>query len=81
MGLFTGVVTLPVAPIKAVIWLAEQLEHQATQQLGDPARIREQLRHAELARDAGEISDRECAELQDLLLRQLVARRYSDAPG
>lgn len=81
MGLFTAVATLPIAPIRGVIWLAEQLERQAEKELNDPTRIREQLRQAEVARDAGEITDRECAELQDLLLRQLAARRYRDAPG
>lgn len=81
MGLFTAVATLPVAPLRGLIWLAEQLQRQAEDQLSDPARIREQLRQAEVARDAGEISERECAEIQDLLLRRLTARRYRDAPG
>lgn len=39
MGLFTGLVTLPLAPVRGVMWLAETLTEQAEARLYDPGRI------------------------------------------
>lgn len=72
MGLITGLLTLPLAPVRGVMWLAEQVQTQAEREWYDPERIRRELREVETARDAGEISERECAELQDALLSRLV---------
>lgn len=71
MGLITGILTLPLAPIRGVTWLAEQIQTEAERQWRDPERIRRELQEIERAREAGEISDRECDELQDSLLRRL----------
>ncbi len=71
MGLITGILTLPLAPVRGVTWLAEQIQTEAERQWRDPERIRRELREVERARDAGEISDRECNELQDSLLSRL----------
>jgi len=71
MGLITGILTLPLAPVRGVTWLAEQIYTEADRQWRDPERIRRELQEAERARDAGEISDRECNEIQDSLLSRL----------
>lgn len=75
MGLFTGLVTLPLAPVRGVTWLAERLQEQAEQELYDPAAIRRQLEELEDARVAGEMSDDEAAELEEELLNRLLAQR------
>lgn len=80
MGLITGILTLPLAPVRGVTWLAEQIQTEAERQWHDPERIRRELREVERARDAGEISDRECGELQDSLLSRLAYGR-SYGPG
>lgn len=75
MGLFTGLVTLPLAPVRGVTWLAERLQEQAEQELYDPTAIRRQLEEIEDARAAGEMSDDDAAELEEELLNRLLAQR------
>ncbi len=50
------------------MWLAEQIHDQAEEQFYDPVRIRAQLEQVDEARRAGEISEEECAELENELL-------------
>jgi cytochrome c-type biogenesis protein CcmI len=80
MGFFTGLLTLPLAPMRGVVWLAEQIREQAEQQMYDPAAVRRQLAEVDRARAAGELSDDEAAELEDELLSRLMTAR-SRGPG
>jgi cytochrome c-type biogenesis protein CcmI len=80
MGLFTGLLTLPLAPMRGVMWLAERIQEQAEQQMYDPAAVRRQLAEVDRARTAGELSDEEAAELEDELLSRLMTAR-SRGPG
>jgi chorismate mutase len=75
MGLLTGLLGLPLAPMRGVVWLAEQIRQQAEDQYYDPARIRAQLESIDEARRSGELSDEECAELENELLQRLMTRR------
>lgn len=72
MGLFTGLVTLPLAPVRGVVWLAEQVQEQAERQLYDPQRIVRLLEEVAEARDAGEISEEEAARQEDELVNLLA---------
>jgi hypothetical protein len=40
MGLFTGLLTLPLAPIRGTVWVAEQLAAEAERQMRDEPRRR-----------------------------------------
>jgi hypothetical protein len=75
MGLLTGLLGLPLAPVRGVVWLAEQIRQQAEDQYYDPARIRAQLERIDEARRSGELSEEECAELENELLQRLMTRR------
>ena len=75
MGLLTGLLGLPLAPVRGVVWLAEQVRQQAEDQYYDPARIRAQLEGIDEARRSGELSEEECAELENELLQRLMTRR------
>lgn len=77
MGLITGLVTLPLAPVRGVIWLGEKLEAEARRQWSDPAAVRRQLAAVDAAYEAGEISAEERDERQD----ELVARLLPDTGG
>ena len=79
MGLLTGLLTLPLAPVRGVAWLAERILEQAEQQMYDPAAIRRQLLEVGEAREAGRLSDEEATELENELLSRMMARR-SEAP-
>ena len=75
MGLVTGLLGLPLAPVRGVIWLAEQIRRQAEEQYYDPARIRAQLEEIDEARRAGTLSEEECDKLENELLQRLMVRR------
>jgi chorismate mutase len=76
MGLLSGLLGLPLAPVRGVMWLAEQIRQQAEEQYYDPARIRAQLERIDEARRTGELSEEECAELENDLLQRLMTRRH-----
>jgi hypothetical protein len=71
MGLFTGLLTLPLAPVRGTVWIAERLLDEAERQLNDPAVVEQQLLEAEARHDRGEITDDELEDLEDELLRRL----------
>jgi gas vesicle protein GvpG len=75
VGLFTGLITLPLAPVRGVAWLGEQVLDQATQEGSDPEQIRQQLAELEEAEAAGEITAPERAEAEERLIAELMRAR------
>ena len=75
MGLITGLLTLPLAPVRGVAWVAEQVADQAEQELYDEGKIMRELAAVELAHETGEIDDDQLAEQVDLLLERLEEGR------
>jgi hypothetical protein len=81
MGLLTGLVLLPLAPLRGTIWLAERLAEYAERQLDDEAAIRRVLLDAEAALEAGELSEDEFDRIEDELLDRLEAAGEAGAPA
>jgi cytochrome c-type biogenesis protein CcmH/NrfG len=75
VGLITGLLTLPLAPVRGTVWLAERIQEQAEAELYDEDSIREQLMELEALNEAGVIDDEERAAAEDVLLERLVAAR------
>jgi chorismate mutase len=75
VGLITGILTLPLAPVRGVVWVAEQIREQAEDELYDPARIREQIEAVDRARTAGDLTDDEATRLEDELVERLMVAR------
>jgi len=75
MGIFTGLLTLPLAPVRGVVWLAEQIQDFAEEQYYDPANIRAELERVDEARQTGEMTEEECTEWENELLRRLMFRQ------
>ena len=71
MGLLSGIFTLPLAPVRGVTWVAEQMKQQAERQYYDLGTIQRQLADTDEAYEAGEISERERDAIQDDLLARL----------
>jgi hypothetical protein len=71
MGLITGILTLPLAPVRGTVWLAEQLAEQARQELDEGRTIRQQLAEAERLHELGELSAEELEAIEDELLERL----------
>jgi hypothetical protein len=74
MGLITGLLTLPLAPVRGTMWIAERLLEEAERELSDPATIEQELLEAEARYERGEISADEFERLEDELLRRLTAK-------
>lgn len=72
MGLISGLLTLPLAPVRGTIWIAEQVQQQAERELYDPANIRRQLEAVEAARERGELSEEEAAAYEEELIGRLM---------
>ena len=75
MGLITGLITLPLAPVRATAWLAERLLEQAEAEYYSEERIRETLVEVDAARAAGELSPAEATQIEDELLERLLMAR------
>lgn len=72
MGLFTELLLLPLAPVRGVTWVAEQVQHQVEHQLYDPGVVRGQIDELDAAHERGEITEAERDEQQEVLLQRLV---------
>lgn len=81
MGLLTGLLTLPLAPVRGTIWVAEQVLRQAEHEYYDPGRIREQLDEVDRARAEGVIDEEEAAALEDELVARLLEGRDRQVHG
>lgn len=76
MGLFTGLLTLPLAPIRATVAIAEQVLQQAEEVYYDPALIRRELEEVEELRQTGELSEDEAVERENELIQRLAEGRW-----
>jgi type II secretory pathway predicted ATPase ExeA len=79
MGLFVGLLTLPLAPIRGTIWIAEKLAEEAARELDEGRRIRRELSEAELGYERGELTVEELERIEDDLLERLRLAGELDA--
>ncbi len=80
MGLISGLLTLPLAPLRGTVWVLEKVAEQAEAELYDEGNIRRQLEELQLAFEMGEIGEKEFEESEDELLERLeVARERREA--
>jgi len=79
MGLLTGLLTLPLAPIRGTVWIAEQIAEQAARELDEGRTIRRQLAEAELRYERGELTVEELEQVEDELLERLRLTGELDA--
>jgi Gas vesicle protein G len=75
MGLITGLLTLPLAPVRGTIKIGEIVQEQAEAELYDEDAIQAQMVELEEAHEAGLIDDEELAEAENALLERLIAAR------
>lgn len=75
MGLFTSLLTLPLAPVRGVVWVSEQVLEEAERQLYDENNIRRELLAVELAHEDGEIDELERRDREEELFERLAISR------
>jgi hypothetical protein len=71
MGLVTGLLTLPLAPVRGAMWVVDQVVKQAERELYDPAPVREALVRLEQELLDGRIGEEEFDRREDELLDRL----------
>ena len=81
MGLFTGLLTLPLAPVRGTIWIAEQLAAAAETELYDEDKIRRKLMELDMLEDDGLVDPDERRMREDELLARLSIARRRKAAG
>ena len=82
MGLFTGLLTLPLAPVRGVVWVAERVAEEVERELYDEGNIRRQLLQVELDHEDGKLSDEDRDAQQEVLLERLaVSQMREEMPG
>ena len=75
MGLLSGLLTLPLAPVRGVMLIAEVLEEEAQRELAAQQSPERALADLEAARASGEMSEEEFQQAETDLLDQLIAAR------
>jgi hypothetical protein len=78
MGLLTGLLTLPLAPVRGTMWVAERVLEEAERQLNDPELIEQQIVEAEAAYERGELSQEEFDRIEGELIERLLAQGGRD---
>jgi len=80
VGLFSGIVLLPLAPVRGVIRLAEVIQEQVERELRNPAHTRRKLEELEEARDRGDISAEEERQQQKEILKDRIKPTNPETP-
>lgn len=75
MGLITGLLTAPVAPLRGVVAAARQIQQAAEDEFYDPATIRRQVEQVEKMRADGALSEAEATAWEDELVERLIVAR------
>jgi len=79
MGLFTGLLTLPLAPVRGVAWIAEQVMEEMDRELYDEDNIRREMLQLEFDFEDGLIDEDERRVREEALLERLAISQAGDA--
>jgi hypothetical protein len=75
MGLLTALITLPLAPVRGTVWIAEKLQEQAELELYDDSGIQVALLELQEARETGEYDEAGIEQAEDALIERLMQLR------
>jgi len=75
MGMLTGLLTLPLAPVRGVVWVTDVVAEEAERELAAVNSPQRALADLEAARAAGELSEEEFAEREAELIELLLEVR------
>jgi hypothetical protein len=72
MGMISGLLLLPLAPLRGVTWIAEQIAQDAERQWYDPGVIQAELEQVDDLRERGLIDASEADRREELLIQRLL---------
>jgi hypothetical protein len=75
MGLITGLLTLPLAPVRGTVWIAEKLQEQAELEMNDESALIAGLMELDEMRASGAHDEAEIAAAEDELVERLMTIR------
>ena len=81
MGLISGLLLLPLAPVRGVAWVAEVVAEEAERELAALNSPERALADLEAARATGEISPEEADALEADLIARLLDQRTTEGAG
>ncbi|MEU1914764.1 gas vesicle protein GvpG [Streptomyces massasporeus] len=71
MGLVTGLLLLPLAPVRGTLWVADHLLQEAERQAGDPRAVQARLAALNRALEEGTIDEAAFEAEEERLLARL----------
>jgi hypothetical protein len=74
MGIFSGLLLLPIAPVRGVGWVANVLAEEAERELESKESPERALADLQAARANGEISEEDAEALETQLVERMLAR-------
>ncbi|GAA4427874.1 gas vesicle protein GvpG [Georgenia halophila] len=81
MGVLWNLLSLPLAPVRGTVWVAEQVLEEAEREYYDAGNIRRQLEAVEEAREYGEIDDAEAEAMEEALVARLIEANRRSRQG
>ena len=75
MGLITGLLTLPIAPVRGVAWVAEVVAEEADRELAERESPERRLAELEARRATGEVSEEEAERLETEIIEAMLAKQ------
>jgi gas vesicle protein GvpG len=75
VGLISSLLTLPLAPVRGTVWLAQIIQAEAESRELDEPSILAALGELDAAREAGDFTEEEIEEAENELVEQLMALR------
>ena len=75
MGLISGILLLPLAPVRGVAWVAEVVAEEADRELAEANSPERGLAELEAARATGEIDPDEADALESELIARMLEER------
>ncbi|MFJ9316055.1 gas vesicle protein GvpG [Pimelobacter simplex] len=78
MGLISGLLTLPLAPLRGTLGVADQILRHAEERFYDPALIRQELEEVERRRQDGRIDEVTAVACEEELIDRLLTGQARD---
>lgn len=80
MGLISGIVLLPVAPVRGVVWVAGQITEEVNRRYYGEGAIVSELRRVDDARRSGRLDEDQAAAREEELLQRRLSGTAASRP-
>ena len=78
MGLISGLLTLPLAPVRGVVWVGEVLQEEAERTLAEQQSPQRRLAELDVLRASGEVTDEEAEAIEADIIDSMLNQETDD---